>query len=93
MENFEEVKLNSGAELPPIRLTNLIQFELIKESHEDPVVWIEKNSENFRKLLEANPNLIEDYKKVADDEKKKSAFLEFISGALEDVLAGENSVN
>ena len=69
MENIEEVKADKGAELPPIKFTNLIQIELIKDSHEEPAAWIAKNSENFRKLLEANPSLIEDYKKVADDEQ------------------------
>lgn len=85
MQNIEQVKPDSGAELPPIKFTNLIQFELIKESNEDPVVWIAKNSENFRKLLQVNPNLIEDYKKVSNDEDSKKAFLKFVAGALRDV--------
>ena len=93
MENIEQVKPDSGMELPPIKLTNLIQVELIKESHADSVVWIMENSENFRKLLVANPNLIEDYKKVADDEDKKEAFLKFVAGALEDIANGEGEVN
>jgi len=93
MENIEQVKPDTGAELPPTKLTNLIQVELINESHEDPILWIAKNSENFRKLLGANPNLIEDYKKVADDEDKKGAFLRFVAGALEDIANGEGEVN
>lgn len=85
MQNIEQSKSDSGTELPPIKFTNLIQFELIKESQEDPVVWIAKNSENFRKLLQVNPNLIEDYKKVENDESSKVAFLKFVAGALRDV--------
>lgn len=93
MQNIEQVKPDGGAELPPIKFTNLIQFELIKESRENPAVWVEKNSENFRKLLQANPNLIEDYKKVADDESKKKAFLKFVAGALRDIEIGEGEGN
>ena len=94
MENIEEVKADKGGELPPIKFTNLIQFELIKESHENPVVWVAKNSENFRKLLLVNPNLIEDYKKVTDDENSKTAFLKFVAGALRDleILEGGGEV-
>lgn len=91
MENIE--KVGSGGELPPIKFTNLIQLELIKISHEEPLDWIKNNSENFRKLLEANPNLIEDYRKVADDENKKEAFLKFVASALEDIASGEGAVN
>jgi len=93
MENIEEVKADKGAELPPIKFTNLIQAELIRDSHEDPVVWITKNSENFRKLLSVNPNLIEDYKKVANDEDKKETFLKFVAGALNDIAMSEGDVN
>lgn len=93
MQNIEQVKIDEGGELPPIKLTNLIQFELIEESHEDPVVWISKNSENFRKLLQANPNLIEDYKKVTTDPKEKELFLKFIIGTLKDIDEGEGEAN
>jgi hypothetical protein len=93
MENIEQVKSDEGGELPPIKLTNLIQYELIKESHEDSVVWVAQNSENFRKLLEANPNLLEDYEKSKSDKDKKEAFLKFVAGALTDIREGEGDVN
>ncbi len=93
MGNIEQVKSDNRAELPPIEFTNLIQRELIQNSQEDPVVWVEKNSANFRKLLEANPNLIEDYKKLSEDKDKKNRFLEFVAGALRDIRMGEGEAN
>lgn len=93
MQNIEQAKSSGGAELPPIEFTNLIQRELIQNSHEDPMEWVAKNSENFRKLLVANPSLIEEYKKVLADKEKKARFLEFVAGALEDVGAGEKEMN
>lgn len=93
MQNIEQLKSSGGAELPPIEFTNLIQRELIQNSHEDPMEWVVKNSANFRKLLEANPDLIEKYKAASGDKEKKAQFLEFVAGALEDVGLGEKEVN
>lgn len=83
MENIEQV--TGKKEVPPIKFTNLIQAELIKLSHDEPMIWVEKNSANFRKLLEANPNLLRDYESNSTDENKKKKFLEFVAGALEDI--------
>ena len=93
MQNIEQSKFSGETELPPIEFTNLIQAELIGNSHEDPMEWVAKNSENFRKLLVANPSLIEEYKKVLADKEKKARFLKFVAGALVDVRVGEGNIN
>lgn len=41
--------------------TILIQAKLIKKSKEDSFDWILKNADDFRKIIEANPNLIKQY--------------------------------
>ncbi len=60
MENPQINPIESIANPPPDE-TILIQAKLIKKSKEDSFDWILKNAEDFRKIIEANPNLIKEY--------------------------------
>lgn len=42
---------------------NLIQRDLIQKSGEDPIGWIDKYGDDFRKLIEKNPEILELFEK------------------------------
>ena len=62
----------------PIKDMNLIQVNLIKDSGEDPMAWVLKNSAAVDKIIELNPNLIGEYKKNPKEVEN------FIKGLLEE---------
>lgn len=45
-----------------IKESNEIQAHLIQKSGEDPMEWIEENSEKFRQYINANPDLVRLYR-------------------------------
>jgi len=48
---------------PGVEVTNMMQMELIERSGINPMAWIGKYGEGFRKLVTADPSLVEDYEK------------------------------
>ena len=50
-----------------LELTNEIQMRLIENHEGGPIAWIEANSAPFRRLIEAEPILLGDYKKNPEE--------------------------
>ena len=65
--------------------TNLMQFKLSKDSGKGISDWIQENGENFRKIIDARPDLVNLYR--ASQEKT----LEFIKEELEKMKTGRSN--
>lgn len=64
-ESHQQESQNQTYESFSLEETNAIQMKLM-EGSDDPIAWIDSYAESFRKLLEAEPQLHEQYEKDPD---------------------------
>lgn len=81
--DFEKDQAEHNRETPSIQDTNFMQRDLIMRSGKNALEWIKEQSNKFRQLVNARPELFCGYVELAEEEKAQR--LELVEAELNSV--------